>query len=97
MKLELRKTILAFDIFEKWIIDAIGPLPITSQGKSYILTVVDYLSRWVKTRAPRQITAKEATRFVYKDIYCKIGASLELLLIKGLVLRLICWITCARR
>ena len=30
LKLELCKTILAFDIFEKWGIDAIGPLPITS-------------------------------------------------------------------
>ena len=41
LKPELRKTILAFDVFEKWGIDAVGPLPITSQGKSYILMVVD--------------------------------------------------------
>ena len=48
LKPELRKTIMAFDVFEKWGIDAIGPLPITSRGKSYILTAVDYLSRWAE-------------------------------------------------
>ena len=43
LKPELCKTILAFDVFEKWGIDAVGPLPITSRGKSYIITAVDYL------------------------------------------------------
>ena len=45
LKPELRKTITDFDVFEKCGIDAAGPLPITSRGKSYILTAVDYLSR----------------------------------------------------
>ena len=44
LKPELRRTILAFDILEKWGIDAIGPLPTTSRGKCYSITVVDYLS-----------------------------------------------------
>ncbi|MCO5614358.1 hypothetical protein L7F22_068637 [Adiantum nelumboides] len=51
LKPELRKTILAYDVFEKWGIDAVGPLPITSRGKSYILTAVDYLSRWAEAKA----------------------------------------------
>ena len=50
LKPELRKTILAHDVFEKWGIDAIGPFPITGRGKSYILTAVDYLSRWAEAR-----------------------------------------------
>ncbi|MCO5570329.1 hypothetical protein L7F22_024048 [Adiantum nelumboides] len=43
-------TILAYDVFEKWGIDAIGPLPITARGKCYILTTVDYLSRWAEAK-----------------------------------------------
>ena len=83
MKPELQKTILAFGVFEKWGIYAIGPLPITSRGKSYILTAVDYLSRWAEARAVRQITAKDVSKFVYEDICCKFGVPLELLSDQG--------------
>ena len=51
LKPELRKTILAYDVFEKWGIDVVGPLPITSRGKSYILIAMDYLSRWAEAKA----------------------------------------------
>ncbi|MCO5576439.1 hypothetical protein L7F22_030249 [Adiantum nelumboides] len=74
---------MAFDVFEKWGIDAIGLLPITSRGKSYILTAVDYLSRWAKAIAVKQITAKNVAKFVYDEICCKFGMPLELLSDKG--------------
>ena len=83
MQPELRRTILAFDVFEKWGIDAMGPLPNTGKGKSYILTSVDYLSRWVEARAVKQITAKDVAKFVYEDICCKFGVPLELLSDQG--------------
>ena len=60
-----------------------GPLPITSRGKSYILIAVDYLSRWAEAKAVRQITAKDVAKFVYEDICCKFGVPLELLLDQG--------------
>ena len=79
LKPELRKTILAFDIFEKWGIDAIGPLPTTSRGRCYILTGVDYLSRWTEAKAVKQITAKDVANFVYEEICCRHGVPLEIL------------------
>ena len=60
-----------------------GPLPITSEGKSYILTAMNYLSRWVEAKAVKQITAKYVAKFVYEDICCKFGVPLELLSHKG--------------
>ena len=83
LKPELRKTIIAHDVFEKWGIDAVGPLPITSRGKSYILTAVDYLSRWAEAKAVKQIGAKDVAKFVYEDICCKFGVPLELLSDQG--------------
>lgn len=68
LKPKMRKTIIAFDVFKKWGIDAIGRLPATQRGKIYILTAVDYLSRWVEARAVRQITNKDVAKFVYEDI-----------------------------
>ena len=79
LKPELRKTILAYDIFEKWGLDAIGPLPITGKRNVYILTAVDYLSHWAEAKAVRQITSKEMGKFVYEHICCKFGVPLELL------------------
>ncbi|MCO5576142.1 hypothetical protein L7F22_029950 [Adiantum nelumboides] len=80
---EIRGTILAYDVFEKWGIDAIGPLPITTRGKCYILTAVDYLSRWAEAKPVKQITSKDVAKFVYEDICCKFGMPLELLSDKG--------------
>ena len=70
-------------LFKKWGIDAIGPLPVTSRGKVYILTAVDYLSRWAEAKATKQITAKDVSKFVYEDICCKFGVPLELLSDQG--------------
>ncbi|MCO5598190.1 hypothetical protein L7F22_052282 [Adiantum nelumboides] len=70
---------MAFDVFEKWRIDAIGPLLITSRGKSYILIAVDYLSTWAEAIAVKTITAKDVVKFVYNEICCKFGVPLELL------------------
>ena len=84
--------------FEKWRIDAVGPLPITRKVKSYILTVVDYLSRWAKATPVRRITSKDVSKFVYEEICCKFGVPLELLsLMKDQVSGLICWITFVRK
>ncbi|MCO5556648.1 hypothetical protein L7F22_010199 [Adiantum nelumboides] len=83
LRSEIRGTILAYDVFEKWGIDAIGPLPITARGKCYILTAVDYLSRWVEAKSVKQIISKDVAKFVYEDICCKFGMPLELLSDKG--------------
>ncbi|MCO5603301.1 hypothetical protein L7F22_057450 [Adiantum nelumboides] len=74
LRSEIRGTILAYDVFEKWDIDAIGPLPITARGKCYILTAIDYLSRWAEAKPVKQITSKDVAKF---------GMRLELLSDKG--------------
>ena len=83
LKPKLRETILAFDVFDKWGTDVVGSLSITSKEKSYILTTVDYLSRWVKARAEKQITTKDVAKFVHEDVCCKFGVPLELLSDQG--------------
>ena len=45
LKMEPGQVILVHDIFKRWRVDAIGPLPWTARGKIYILTDVDYLSK----------------------------------------------------
>ena len=55
----------------------------TSRGKCYILTAVDYLSCWAEASAVRQVTAKDVAKFVYEDICCKFRVPLEILSNQG--------------
>ena len=41
-----KRTIPLTDIFERWDIDIVGPLPITRKGNRYIVVAIDYFSRW---------------------------------------------------
>ena len=43
------------------------------------MIAVDYLSHWAKAALVRQITAKNVSKIVYKDICCFFGMPLELL------------------
>ena len=54
-------------------IDFVGSLPLTSQGNRYIITAVDYFTRWPKARAVPQVSAQQAAKFIYEEIICRHG------------------------
>src|SRR6185369_3619820 len=54
-------------------IDFVGPLPLTSQGNRYIITAVDYFTRWPEARAVPQASAQQAAKFIYEEIICRHG------------------------
>ncbi|MCO5577618.1 hypothetical protein L7F22_031449 [Adiantum nelumboides] len=56
---EPQTPILSYGPFEKWGIDAIGPLPRSTSGKLYIIMGVDYMTRWAKATTSARITAKD--------------------------------------
>ncbi|MCO5595120.1 hypothetical protein L7F22_049158 [Adiantum nelumboides] len=74
-----RFPIFAYGPFEKWGIDAIGPLPRTSTGKQYILTATDYMTRWTEAASVARITAADVSRFVLDYICSRFGTPLEIL------------------
>ncbi|MCO5598370.1 hypothetical protein L7F22_052465 [Adiantum nelumboides] len=80
---EPQTPILSYGPFEKWGIDAIGPLPRTNSGKLYIIMGVDYMTRWAEATTSARITAKEVAKFVYESICCKFGVPLEILSDRG--------------
>ncbi|RDX71689.1 Pol polyprotein, partial [Mucuna pruriens] len=47
-----QQPILFYEVFDVWGIDFMGPFPI-SNGYSYILLAVDYVSRWVEVVATK--------------------------------------------
>ncbi|GJW89942.1 reverse transcriptase domain-containing protein [Tanacetum coccineum] len=55
------------EIFDVWGIDFMGPFP-SSHGNKYILTAVDYLSKWVEAKA---LPTNDARVVPYKLVYGK--------------------------
>ncbi|MCO5601992.1 hypothetical protein L7F22_056119 [Adiantum nelumboides] len=78
-----RFPIFAYGPFEKWGIDAIGPLPCTSSGKQYILTATDYMTRWAKAASVVRIIVADVSKFVLDYICSRFGTSLEILSDRG--------------
>ena len=66
------RPILEVEIFDLWGIDFMGPFP-PSDGKDYILAVVDYVSKWVEAIPTMTNTHREVLRFVTRNIFSRYG------------------------
>ena len=69
--------------FHKVGIDLIAPLQTTSAGNKYIVTCVDYFSKWVEARAIPDKTSRQTADFLYCDIVCRHGTPAEVLSAQG--------------
>src|SRR6266536_2531197 len=63
------------DIFERWGIDIVGPLPQTEDGYRYIVVAMDYFSRWPEARPLTHANARQVAKFIYEEIICRFGIS----------------------
>ncbi|RDY01342.1 Retrovirus-related Pol polyprotein from transposon 17.6, partial [Mucuna pruriens] len=59
-------------IFDVWGIDFVGPFPV-SNGYSYILLAVEYMSRWVEAVATKTNDAKVVVNFLKSNIFYRFG------------------------
>jgi hypothetical protein len=72
MPLEPQLTLQAFD---KWAIDFMGPIkpPGKCTRERYIITTIEYLTRWAEARAIKDCSATTVVRFIFDDIITKFG------------------------
>ncbi|GET62386.1 DDE-type integrase/transposase/recombinase [Rhizophagus irregularis DAOM 181602=DAOM 197198] len=54
-------------------IDVVGPLPVTKRNNRYMVTAMDYFTKWPEAKALETADAKEIARFIYEDIICRHG------------------------
>ena len=66
------QTILEVEIFDLWGIDFMGPFP-PSEGKEYILVVVDYVSKWVEAISTRTNDHRVVNKFIVNNIFSRFG------------------------
>src|SRR6266498_2022017 len=69
-----KHTIVPMDIFERWEIDIVGPLPQTEDRYRYIVVAIDYFSRWPEARPLTHANARQVAKFIYKEIICRFDA-----------------------
>jgi len=67
-----QQPMLFCEVFDVWGIDFMGPSPV-SFGFTYILLVVDYVSKWVEAKATRTNDARVVVDFVRSHIFCRFG------------------------
>jgi hypothetical protein len=59
--------------FERIQIDIMGPFTRSSNGNKYVVTAVDYLTKWMEAKALREISAETVAKFIIEQIVLRSG------------------------
>ena len=59
--------------FAQWEMCIVGPLPVATAQKKFLLVATDYFSKWVEVEAYANIKDKDVSKFVWKNIICRFG------------------------
>src|SRR6266540_2105388 len=59
--------------FQRIGIDIVRLLTITRRGNRYIVTAMDYFTKWPIAKALKEATAKAVSKFIYQKIICEHG------------------------
>jgi transposase InsO family protein len=70
---------------EKWAIDFMGPInpPGKRIGERYIITAIEYLTRWAEARAVKDCSETIAAHFIFDDIITRFGCPKTLMSDQG--------------
>ena len=71
--------------FEIWAIDFIGPFPIPAKrtGARYIITAVEYVTKWAEAEPVDTFSSEIATNFIYENIITRFGCPITLISDQG--------------
>jgi transposase InsO family protein len=66
---------MTLQAFEKWAIDFVGPINPLGKctGARYIITAIEYLTRWAKKREVKDCSVVTAAHFIFDDIITRFG------------------------
>ena len=68
---------------ERWGIDLTGPHPTSAGGHKYILTAIDYFSRWTEAFPIRNQEAATVAKVLVEQVFVRFGVPLQILTDQG--------------
>ncbi|KAH6567467.1 hypothetical protein BASA62_006097 [Batrachochytrium salamandrivorans] len=68
--------------FERWGIDFYGPMAETKSGNKYLITCIDYATRWVLAKPVKEMTESAVSAFLY-EFMMTYGAPFEIISDRG--------------
>ena len=77
------KSQVAFEPFEEWVLDFVGPIDPPSNQKSCILVYIDYHTKWVDNKALAHANEEVMSKFIILDIFKRYGIPRELVTHQG--------------
>ena len=71
--------------FEIWAIDFIGPFPIPTKRTCarYIITGVEYVTKWVEVEPVDTCSSEIATKLIYENIITRFGCPITIISDQG--------------
>src|SRR6266540_3250891 len=54
-------------------IDIVGLLPVTERENRYIVTCIDYMTKWAEAKLLPDKSARQVAWFLYEEIICRYG------------------------
>ncbi|XP_073137017.1 uncharacterized protein [Henckelia pumila] len=61
------------DSSDLWGMDIVGPFPVSTGQRKFLLVAVDYFSKWVEAEPLTKIIENEVLNFLWKNIVCRFG------------------------
>ncbi|KAL0431963.1 UNVERIFIED_CONTAM: Transposon Ty3-G Gag-Pol polyprotein [Sesamum radiatum] len=62
-----------------WGMDIVGPFPVASSQRKFLLVAIDYFTKWVEAEPLARITEGEVMKFIWKNIVCRFGVPKEII------------------
>ena len=69
--------------FAQWGLDILGPFPIGTRQKKFLVVMIDYFTKWVKAKPLAKIIQQNVKNFICKNVVCKFGVPRVLILDNG--------------
>ncbi|KAL0355472.1 UNVERIFIED_CONTAM: hypothetical protein Sradi_3994100 [Sesamum radiatum] len=65
--------------FIQWGIDIVGPFPLATGQRKFLLVAIDYFTKWVEEEPLARITEGEVMKFIWKNIVCRFAIPREII------------------
>ena len=65
--------------FSKWGLDLLGPFPLASGQVKHLIVAIDYFTKWIEAELLSTITATQARKFVWRNIFTRFGVPRDII------------------